>query len=52
MTYCPFNEIELTRFQDIANPMGKACYECMDIECIHNCNPDAFNPYYCEELEE
>lgn len=45
MVYCPYSEEELAKFDDVANAMGKACYECHDTDCIHNCNVDAFNPY-------
>jgi hypothetical protein len=35
MSSCPYSEEKLDEFQDVANPMGPACRECSDCQCIH-----------------
>ena len=32
---CPYSAEVLERWEDVANPMGRACDHCMDCECIH-----------------
>lgn len=32
---CPYSQETLDEWEDVVNPMGKACNGCDDCECIH-----------------
>jgi len=35
---CYYTDDELQKYDGIANPIGKACYNCDELQCEHNEN--------------
>ncbi len=48
MSYCPYSEEELQKWDSVSNPMGEACSDCTEYDCEHNPNPDPSEPDFNE----